>query len=70
MDELKIDISKVLPTPEDGYHAVALLVEHGQNIIEALHIMDYAIRHPDELDDKRMKEFINKFSNERSNLPF
>ena len=63
MEKMELNAKSLMPTPKDGYHAVALLIEHGQSLIDALHIMDSMVRYPEDMDinKERVKKFTDKF---------
>ena len=62
---MKLDIKKTNPTPQDKWDALELLIKAQNNLIDALFIMDSALKYntedSKELHEKRMKEFIEKF---------
>ena len=62
---MKLDIKKTNPTPQDKWDALELLIKAQQNIIDALFIMDSAIKYNTEgyreIHEIKMKKFIDKF---------
>ena len=62
---MKLDIKKTNPTPQDKWDALELLIKAQGNLVDALHIMDSALKHNTkefrEIHEQRMKDFIDKF---------
>lgn len=62
---MNIDINKTNPTPKDKWEASVLMVKAQSSLVDALFIMDSALKYNTddykEINEKRMKEFIKKF---------
>lgn len=62
---MKLDLKKVNPTPKDKFEAIQFMNTAQQHLIDAIFIMDSALRNNSVEDDliheKKMKEFIQKF---------
>ena len=58
-----IDITKIFPKIENGFDAVDTSLKNGNDLIEAIHIMQTYVDWPKEqrFHKKRMKDFISKF---------
>ena len=58
-----IDVKKVFPKIENGFDAVDTSLKNGNDLIEAIHIMQALLDTPKEqrIHKKKMKDFISKF---------
>ncbi len=62
---MKLDVKKTNPNPKDKWEAINLMIKAQGNLVDALFIMDSALRFNTEeyreINEKRMKDFIKKF---------
>ena len=61
-----IDLKKILTAPRNMHEAIDAMIKKEEELISALHIMESIIDNPSEefkeLHEKRIKEFLSKFS--------
>ena len=65
---MKIDIKKVYKSPSDQWQAIEFMINAQFSLMDAIHIMQSILDNPDpeywEFHEKRMKEFISKYTEE------
>ena len=63
---MKLDVKKTNPNPKNKWEAINFMIKAQGKLTDALFIMDSAIRYNTEeyreINEKRMKEFIERFS--------
>ena len=58
-----IDITKIFPEENEGLSHVDIFLNNGNDLIEAIHIMQASLDTPKEqrIHKKKMKDFMSKF---------